>query len=193
MESTISDLTRSLEYTEAEVGELKGELKELSKSDLEKQKTINELMASVRELEERTNHQEDYSRRNNLCISGMGESPSGETWEITTKMVQTLFEDKLQLPPMKLERAHRTGQFGQLKLPTVVARFEKFGDREAVLRNARKLNGTGIFINEDLCQASREKLNSQLPLLKHARSEGKIAFFKYINQGLNKSTPRCYM
>ena len=61
----------------------------------------------------------------------------------------------------------------------IVARFDKFGEREAVIRNARKLKGTGIFINEDLCLVSQEIKNSQLPLLKKGRQEGKIAYFKY--------------
>lgn len=45
----------------------------------------------------------------------------------------------------------------------------------AVLRNARKLKETGIFINEDLCAASQAKEQSQFPLMKEARSQGKIA------------------
>ena len=58
-------------------------------------------------------------------------------------------------------------------------RFEKFSDRKAVIRNARKLKGTGIFINEDLCPASQEVKKSKIPLLKQARHTGKIAFFRY--------------
>ncbi|KAK4326288.1 hypothetical protein Pmani_003154 [Petrolisthes manimaculis] len=36
-----------------------------------------------------------------------------------------------------------------------------------------------IFINEDLCQVSQEKKRSQLPLLRQAREDGKIAFYKH--------------
>ncbi|KAK4309590.1 hypothetical protein Pmani_018787 [Petrolisthes manimaculis] len=130
------------------------------------------------ELEQRQNYQEDYNRRNNIRITGLQEQP-GETWEETAITVSKLLEDKLQLPSMNIERAHRTGPAVPSRSRTVVARFEKFGDREAVVRNARKLRGTGIFINEDLCPASQEKKRSQLPLLKQAREDGKIAFFKH--------------
>lgn len=36
-----------------------------------------------------------------------------------------------------------------------------------------------MFINEDLCAASMEIKRNQLPLLKQARQEGKIAFFRH--------------
>ncbi|KAK3877108.1 hypothetical protein Pcinc_018160 [Petrolisthes cinctipes] len=49
-----------------------------------------------------------------------------------------------------------------------------------VMRNARKQKGSGIYIDEDLCPASQEVRKSQIPLMKHAREEGKIDFFKHI-------------
>ena len=190
METTISDLTRSLEFTQAEVADLKGELKTLRKSDCEKQATIEDQKVRVEELVQRTNYQEDYSRRNNLRISGMKELLNGETWEQTARQVITLLQDKLQLPPINLERAHRVGPVGHSYPRTVIARFEKFGDREAVMRNARKLKGTGIYINEDLCPASQEIIKSQLPTLKQARSEGIIAFFKHTKLIIKEQTSR---
>ena len=39
----------------------------------------------------------------------------------------------------------------------------------------KKLKGTGIYLNEDLCQASMEAKKKQLLFLKKARGEGKIA------------------
>lgn len=79
---------------------------------------------------------------------------------------------------MKLERADRVGPVTPFPPRTIVARFEQFGDREAVVRNAKKLKGTNIYISDDLCPASKEKKRSQIPLLKQAKQEGKIAYFK---------------
>ena len=61
----------------------------------------------------------------------------------------------------------------------IIARFTRNVDREDVLRNVTKLRGTRIFINEDLCPASNNIRKSQLPQLKQARSEGKVAFFRH--------------
>ena len=50
----------------------------------------------IKELEERINHQEDYSRRKNIRISGMEERGSTETWEQTAVAVTTLLEEKME-------------------------------------------------------------------------------------------------
>lgn len=130
-------------------------------------------------MEQRVNYQEDYSRRRNLRFSGVHEFSEGETWEQTAASVTKILDEKLQLPKVELERAHRVGPMNPSRPRTIVARFVKFGDREAALRNARKLKGSGIYINEDLCAASQAIKNEQLPQLKQARLEGKIAYFKY--------------
>lgn len=178
-EGTITDLIKSLEYSQAEIVDLRNEVKVLKKTDSEKQVEIDCLKSKITEMQHRLNFQEDYSRRNNLRITGFHEQPGGETWEETSTNVTKLLEEKLQLPPMKLERAHRVGTSNPTRPRTIVARFEKFGDREAVMRNARKLKGTGIFIDDDLCSHSQEIKRNQIPLLKQARQEGKIAYFKY--------------
>lgn len=186
LQSAISDLTRSLEFTQSEMEDLKSEVKQLKREKEENQATIKALTEDseistklVKDLEDRCNYQEDYNRRNNLQITGLDELPGGETWEQTAKQVSKLLEDKLQLPNIQIERAHRTGPQSSLRHRPVIARFQHYCDREAVLRNAAKLRGTRVFINEDLCPASQEKRKAQLPLLKRARSEGKLAYFRY--------------
>ncbi|KAK3853938.1 hypothetical protein Pcinc_039550 [Petrolisthes cinctipes] len=177
-EATIQDLSRSLEFTQADVKDLQNEVKELRKLQSESVAPNDVLKSQVKDLEHRLNYQEDYSRRNNLRISGIVEKP-GETWEETAISVSKLIEEKLQLPAVKLERAHRTGPVSSSRPRIVTARFEKFHEREAVMRNARKLKGSNIYIDEDLCPTSQEIRKSQIPLMKKARAEGKIAFFKH--------------
>lgn len=103
-----------MNFFQAEISDLEAEVKALQKSDREHKTIIDSLKPRIEDLEQRSNYQEDYNRRNNIRISGMMESPNGETWEQTGEQVPTLFKEKLQLPPMKLERVHRVGQPGRL-------------------------------------------------------------------------------
>lgn len=183
LEGTVSDLTTSLEFTQREVDDLKSTVKIYEKEKLEANAKIEKLTDVIesssfkmKELEERINYQDDYSRRNNIRISGV-EEMSGETWEQTATSVTSLLDDKLQLPGLALERAHRVGMRRGAEPRAIVARFTHFSDREAVMRNARKLKGTSIFLNDDLCPASQSIKSAQMPLLKQARAQGKIAYF----------------
>ncbi|KAK3896005.1 hypothetical protein Pcinc_000315 [Petrolisthes cinctipes] len=83
------------------------------------------MKSQIEEFERRINYKEDYNRRNNLRFTGIQEQPGGESWEETAQIVTKLLEDKLQVPTMKLERAHRTGQANPSRQRTIVARFEK--------------------------------------------------------------------
>lgn len=74
---------------------------------------------------------------------------------------------------------NRVGAIEPLRPRTIGVRFEIFADRETVLRNARKLKGSGVLINEDRCAASQALRTSQLPQLKQAINYGKRAFFMY--------------
>uniref|UniRef100_A0A0P4WMU7 Uncharacterized protein n=1 Tax=Scylla olivacea TaxID=85551 RepID=A0A0P4WMU7_SCYOL len=108
------------------------------------------------------NYQEDHSRRNNLQIIAIQENQD-ETWEQAATEVAKLLEDKLELPDMQLERAHRMGQRFQNRNRPIIARFTRYCDREAVMRNVYKLKGTKIFINKDLCPSSQNIKRAQIP------------------------------
>lgn len=49
------------------------------------------------------------------------------------------------------------------------------------MKNARKLQGINIYINDDLCAASQTQRN--IPQLKEGRAQGKVAYIKKTNNG----------
>lgn len=89
---------------------------------------------------------------------------------------------------MKIERAHRVGPVVPSCPRTVVAGFERFGDQEAVVSNARRLKGTGLDIHENLCAASHDLKKNQLPLLEQAWKEGETAFKKHTKLMIKERT-----
>lgn len=178
LQNVVGEVTKSLEFSQKEVDELKKEVT-LNNGTIKNLK--EEVQASrqlVKELEARCNYQEDYSRRNNLQIVGV-EEKRGETWEQTATEVSNLLKSKLDLPDIQLERAHRVGQRIDNRTRPIIARFSKYSDREAVMRNVSKLRGTRIYVNEDLCPASQNIKKAKIPQLKEARSQGKIAYFRH--------------
>lgn len=149
--------------------EIMNEVMEFSKSDKENQMVIEKLQSRVAEQEGRANIAEDYSRRKNLRITDIHKKPGGETWEETTSSVSKLLEDKLQLATADLDRAYRVRPVMSSQPREIVVRLEKFRDREAVLRSVKNLEGADIYVNEDLCPASRKVKKSQTSALRHGR------------------------
>ena len=123
---------------------------------------------------------EGQTRRNNLVIDGVAESP-GETWADTEEKIKKILTEKLQLQhKVEVERAHRTGKPGGGDRPRpVVVKLLRFKDREAILQRAKSLRGTNIYINEDFTDAVRRKRKDLMPELKAARQRGDIAYLRY--------------
>lgn len=179
LQSTVTELTTSLEFSQKEIEDLKHTINNQNEVNNDLKDKLQASEVHFKDLYERCNYQEDYNRRNNLRITGMAEQRS-ETWEQTAQQVSKLLKDKLQLPDIQLERAHRVGQRQDNHERTIVARFTRYADRDAVMRNAAKLKGTKIFfVNEDLCPASQKIRQEKMPMLRQARSEGKLAYFRH--------------
>ena len=203
---TVSLLMKSyesrLEKSNSEFIELKCCFEALKSEFSNQNKLVVELRAEIEDLKtplietntaqkassERIDYLEDQSRRNNLRIDGI-EEDQGETWEHVAEKVKGLVRNKIGIQgEVPIERAHRVGKpFGD-RPRTIVARFRNFPDKDNILKNASKLKGSSLYINEDLCQASRDKRKEQLPQLKQARSEGKIAYFVHTRLVIKERT-----
>lgn len=195
LENKATELTVSLEFSQREIDDLKSSKKECEKELKDANVKIENLLVQldstnekVKQLHDKVNYQEDYSRRNNIRIYGIEEQGSSETWEQTAAAVTSLLEQKMELPGMELERAHRVGERRDGKPRPIIARFSRYREREAVMRNVKKLKGTNIYVNEDLCPESQSIKMSQMPLLKQARAQGKVAFFRHTKLIIREKT-----
>ena len=176
---TINQLQRSLEFSQDELKQVKDEHNN-NTIELSNLKIKNEqLESTIIKLTGQITYQEDYSRRNNLRFEGITES-APENWEQTQFKIKKLLDEKFDMPNVQIERAHRLKKLPDQNVATprtIVARFSSFDDREKVLRNAKVLKSTNIFVNEDLSEATAKSRKEKIPLLQAARRNGKIAYF----------------
>ena len=127
---------------------------------------------------------ENQSRRNNIRVSGIPESPD-ETWEVAEAKVKQAIQEQLGVD-VDIERAHRverrnrdrSSQDTQQRKPrTIVCKLRCWKQREAVLKKARKSKPSGLFISEDLVLATLQRRAAQVGKLREAKQAGKIAYF----------------
>ena len=182
-----TDLQNSLEFTQGELDVAKRKL--ASYEDLNQNTQISDIQESIASLETRTDdsikalngrcdYLEDSSRRQNLRFTQVPDS-AGETWEQSAEHVLGILRDQCDLPEVSLERAHRVGPYDPARTRPIVARFTRFRDRDAALRNYRKVKNPTYKIREDLCEGSKKKRADQWPKMKEAFQNGKTAYFNY--------------
>ncbi|ROT85571.1 hypothetical protein C7M84_011567, partial [Penaeus vannamei] len=113
-------------------------------------------------------------------LDGLPEDKN-ETWEKSQSRVAAFLQRHFQLTP-EFERVHRVGTLTRNAAPRdIVVRFTRYTDRDAVFQDRRKLGNTrtGVYINEDLCRNSLEMRKAQMPALRAAKRDGKVAYFNY--------------
>ena len=138
---------------------------------------ITDIKTSLDKCCNKTIDLENRSRRNNLRITGIPEKHH-ETWEKSETQVKSTLREKLGLASEPcIERAHRLGRLTQSDESSKNSRFYDWKEKENILKQARIRKPSGIFVNEDVAEATMAKRREQLPLLRRAKQEGKIAYF----------------
>lgn len=137
------------------------------------------IMQDLTSVKEKIVDLENRSRRNNLRVDGLPEN-EGETWEQTEAKLKELINLKLGLDgdSMLIERAHRVGKRDGGRPRVVVARFLNWKEKNEVLQNSRKLQGSGIYLNDDFAEETVRRRKELLPVMKKMREQGHFAILK---------------
>ena len=86
----------------------------------------------------------------------------GETAEMTTTKVINLINDKLSITATEndVDISHRMGPFDHNKNRPVIVKFTRRHVQNNVMKNAKMLKGTGIYVNEDLTKLNAKVLTA---------------------------------
>jgi hypothetical protein len=124
------------------------------------QEAIQPLQARIESLEEqieliseKSNDNEQYSRRSNIRIFGLEtRNSSSEAAEDCTKVVVDFCKDELGVDVKKdeIDRAHRVGRPNGNKARALIVKFKSHFSKIKVMKAKRQLKGKRIYVNEDL-------------------------------------------
>ena len=175
----VNDLKSSLEYSQKEIEDLKGIVDKQNKKISEKAKAISDLNIEFSTMKNKMTYLENQSGRNNIRINGIPEDKN-ESWDQTETKVKEILKNTLNLDfePL-IERAHQTGRVRNTdinKPRTIICKLYDWKVEEAILRSARAIKPTNIYVSEDFAEETARRRKELLPKLKEAREQGKIAY-----------------
>ena len=176
LKSENSALKHSLEFNQAEVFDLKTNLKEVN----DKLNRQSEIVALPCNVDDRARVFQDWTKRKNLRISGMIEI-SDENDEQTIHAVQKLITNNLGESDVKVKKAYRVRSPSESQPRRVVAEFSCTEDKFKCFKQGEKLFDTDIYLEEDVSSSTLAIRKTKLAELKLKRSEGLIAFFSGID------------
>lgn len=192
LKKEINDFKLSIQFTEDELNEKIENIEEKHNDISRRIDEINEYQIDPDYVYEKLVDLEDRSRRNNLRIYGVEETHN-ETWEKCEEHVEEIFREKLGLPNIRIERAHRVKRKrgDKSKKPrAIVCNLLSFKEKKVVLKKANKLKGTNIFIDEDYSAETMEYRKELWEEVKELRRQGNVAFLNYrsvVNKGMRRN------
>ena len=175
----VRDITESVEFTEGrldeEIATIKDDISKM-RSDV---RLIERDLLDPNDVSEKLIELEDRSRRNNLRFDGLTED-TNETWDDCERKIQKILSDKLEITEdVEIERCHRMEKRKGNRPRTIICKFLRFKDKQKILKNAKKLKNSGIYIYEDFCNDTMELRKSLWEEVMEHRRQGKFAFLNY--------------
>ena len=171
------DLKESLQFTQDELID-----KKLNFIQQQIDDEVIKMYDNYEYLKEKNRKLEDRTRRCNLRIDGIVENDH-ESWEQTEDKVKKLFKDKLKLENgIEIERAHRMKQRpgnDASRPKTIILKLLRYKDKELILKNAKKLKDSGVFINEDFSDDTNYIRMGLKEKMKLERKKGKYCVLNY--------------
>ena len=190
VKSDVNDLKASAQYSSRDVDDIKISLKAVETRGRSLEALVNGHSNEITQTADKQEYIENQNRRNNIKLIGVPESDTGvESWDESEEIVKSKVKEALKIEDnLVIERAHCVGQRKQFytrrdgtvvpaKPRPIVAKFQSWKQKEAVIKEPRKLKPQDVKFVEDFSQKTLLRRNQQIPDLKKARDDGKIAFF----------------
>ena len=92
-----------------------------------------------------------------------------------------MLKERLDIENVEIERTHRAKRKSRNKQRTIACKLLRFKDKQNILKKAKLLKRTNIFIHEDYCLDIVECRKELWEEDKVSRSQGKIAYLNYRN------------
>ena len=124
--------------------------------------TMSKLEDRITSLEESTERQAQYSRRENVILHGIAEEQQSEDYDKMRKKVTQLLNNNVKSKTWQesdILRAHRLGDPSSKKIRPVIVRFAQFHDKLSVLKSRDDLKKCAIGVANDLTKFQRDQLS----------------------------------
>ncbi|KAM7302801.1 uncharacterized protein ISCGN_018309 [Ixodes scapularis] len=184
LENSIKEINNKINTLENTMKTVQG----LNENVIAINKKIQSLEETIKHQNDRLIDFENRSRRNNLIIYGLPEDDKGSEDDLKHKVIKELFDVKLGVQVMSLERIHRLGYKRNESCRPVIMKLFNYNEKLSVLKNCKKLKGTTISVSSDYAKETREKRKKLWNSALTNRADGDDVFLVHDKLKINDQT-----
>lgn len=170
LQKDLRDLRQSLEFSQAQIDDLRKENDSLKGTVFVIQKTLETVTKENKQLRETVLDVQTRSMRDNLIFSGIPERENDDAEQsIREFMCHQLKLSQKSVHEISFLRVHRLGKKGKDKARPIIARFEHFKQKELVRSRGKDLKGTNFWINDHFPAEINDRRRKLTPILREHR------------------------
>ena len=163
LKNSIQELIQGFKFNELLLNEANATIGVIKEDNAALKTQVQTLQNQTNFLHNKLIYQEDFSRRENLVISGISEENRENCFMIAQDIFSHLGADNVVI-----QRCHRVGQKRHGTHRDILVRLLYFSDKIMLLRRKGNLP-RGIFFNEDYSGETRRRINAIRPAFKEAK------------------------
>lgn len=152
----LDSIIKDKSTTDETIDKVVTDVDNLKQENTELKRLLKKAFSEIEQLRSQVDKLENYSRKNNLVISGLKE----ESTEDPVQVAKKLMKDKLGIEePSNLDISvvHRFGSKSSGNPRPLLIRFGDRKSRDAVWAKRLKLKDSGVFVNPDVCRNTDER------------------------------------
>jgi len=132
------------------------EINNLHKVIDERNKNISELEQKIKNLENKSEMAEMYSRKKNIMLFNIPEADGEVVLDVVVKNIKKYLA--IDIDPSEIDNAHRVGNVNNGKTRAVIIKFVSYTKKMEILLKRRLFKGSKISAQEDLTKNKLEIL-----------------------------------
>lgn len=139
-----------------------------------------QLKEKVEKQDKRIEALEKEARKKNLVLKGVFDEEAEEQGELLEKIAVVMNNVGVEWEIERdLEDYIRLGKYREDGTRPILVKLSKYNKKIEILKQAKNLKNSEIWINEDFTKEVQEERRKLVPIMKEARRKGQKAILKY--------------
>jgi archaellum component FlaC len=166
LSDSMDDITKQFSDFQKELNKVKAENQELRGGNILLNRRVTELEERVRDLEQ-------YSRKNNVEISGIPKTPNEDVKTIVREVGKAL---GVEVQPSQIAAAHRIPSYNKTRVPSLVVQFTERTMKEAFITKFKESRSQSFHLTAN--KVNHNFPNDRVYVNDHLSPENKVFFAK---------------
>lgn len=178
--SEMNRIEKMFQLINNNMGKMNNKLDEITKEMRQLKQENNELKNKLIFHEDKIEQLEREIRKKNIVVKGIPDEEEENEEKGREKINTVILKMGVEIDEkIEVDEIRRIGKYDSNRTRPILVKFTKESTKMKILRSARKLKGTDIWVDEDYPKNIQEERRELIQKMKEARNKGETAILRY--------------